>query len=387
MKKLNTVISSKINRSLVLTLIHRNPMVSRAQLAEMTGLDRSAITHILKELIERGLVDEVEKGKAGARGGRCPIYLRVNHGARTLVAVDVGTASVCAVLCDLSGRELCREERSIHRGADLPSFLLELLSGLRAHMPEEFDRVVVIAISCPGVIDFHRRLVVANIYHGWKGLALGEALERKLGVPVLVENDANAAALGEMQRLGATSPVRSMIYLFLREAIEGSIYPMGAGGALILEGKLWRGAGNRSGEIASVVNMLMSRALNHKEEPRGTTRPQALTAMMADAAAGKAQAQRQLGRIAREIGNHLAELAVFIDPDAVMVEIDPPKDDTWFLDAIQKAFEEHYEPVGASRTVFLRSALETRATLQGLIVLGMERVFVPDSTRTSLLFA
>lgn len=81
MKKLNTVISSRINRSLVLTQVFRNPDISRAQLAEKTGLDPSAITHISKELISRGLIVESAKGRSSSRGGRCPVFLRLREDA------------------------------------------------------------------------------------------------------------------------------------------------------------------------------------------------------------------------------------------------------------------------------------------------------------------
>ena len=59
LQKLNPGITSKINRSTVLALIHRHPLVSRSQLATLTGLDRSTITHILKDLLQEKLVEEV----------------------------------------------------------------------------------------------------------------------------------------------------------------------------------------------------------------------------------------------------------------------------------------------------------------------------------------
>ena len=86
--------SSRINRTAVLGLIHRRPLVSRSEIARATGLDPSTVTHILRGLLKDKLVEETMIGEPHKKVGRKPVFLRVRYETRCLTAVEIGTDEV-----------------------------------------------------------------------------------------------------------------------------------------------------------------------------------------------------------------------------------------------------------------------------------------------------
>jgi len=389
MKKLNTEITSKINRSIVLAQIYHNPMISRAELATMTGLNRSAITHILNEFLRKGLVEEVKKGKAGARGGRCPIHLQVKFDVGSLVALEVGLQKITGVIADLEGRETARAEMGIEHGEDLIEALARFLERLRSEEPESFQKAVVMGIACPGVVDSLLGRMVVNMYHGWRNVNVALALEDRYGKTVFLENDANAAAMGEFDRLEKTHGVRSFIYLFIRESTPGSPSPLGVGGAVILNGVLWHGANFCAGEASQTINLVFTRIMDDLHRRRGRaseSEPRTLGDLVKLAEGGDEACRTALEEIADQLGKFLGEFGAFLDSEGVVVYIHPPEGKKAFLEQIETAFYRNYRSPSDTRVEFLRPELATGATLWGVIRLGQERVFVRDGSHQSILF-
>jgi glucokinase len=101
-----------------------------------------------------------------------------------------------------------------------------------------------LSVSCSGVIQADKGIVVKSPnFPDWNNLPLKDQLEKTLGIPVFLENDANAAALGEQWR-GAGRGIRSMILLTLGT---------GVGGGIILDNKIWHGADGMAGEIGHMT--------------------------------------------------------------------------------------------------------------------------------------
>ena len=384
MKKLNTVISSRINRSIVLTEIHRNPNISRVQLADKTGLDRSAITQILNYLIDEGLVEEVEKGKPGSKGGRCPIFLQVRYDVHTVIAIEVGLDHAEAMIANLQGHEIGRTRRNIRRGEPLLELLTTILDELSAKFPEPFRKAVVISIGAPGVIDREAGVVRANMFHNWREVMVEEALQELYRKEVVVENDANVGAVGELSKISLKEGVDSLVYLFMRD-LEGDA-PLGVGGALVLERKVWHGVNHFAGESSPSINESFKHAvsrLNKNERKAGARNLQSLI----DAAeGGSKEAAAALQEMADRLGQLLCDLAQFIDPDAVMVSLSPHETTLGFWQLIKSSYEKHLTP--HDRQVrFLPPQVRDRAPLEGLVALGLDRIFVADGNETSILFS
>lgn len=391
MKKLNTVISSKINRSVVLSQIYRHPLISRAKLADMTELDRSAITQILNFLLTEGLVREVEKGKAGAKGGRRPIHLQVETQARAIIALEVSLSAITGVICNLAGEELHRHAIRIKRGDECLPFMKKVLDELKAKAPADFARAVVVGVSSPGVVDSNRGVVVLNMYHRWKDEPVAEVLAAHTGKPVFVENDANAAAMGEVRLLGTQTPVRSLIYLFVRDS-EGST-PLGVGGAVVLDGRLWRGANHFAGESSVTINQSFFEILANLEKDNagkppksGRKRATNLALLTELAQEGDAGSARALELMAHRLGGVLAELALFVDPHAVTVSIHPDENMEGFWNQIRASYESQMRSVGDRRIEMIPPKGRDNSSIEGLLAMALDRIFVRESGQQSVLF-
>lgn len=389
MRKLNLKITSKLNRSFVLALIHRHPMISRSELAKMTGLDRSTITHILNDLLEEELVEEVRKGKAGSRGGRCPILLRIRYDTRCIIALDVGTERIEGVITNLNGEEMDRVSLPIYRGEPLLDILCQTLDRLQEVNPDRFQRSVVIGLTCPGVIDANEGIVRLNLFHDWREVPVAKSLGEKYGKFVFLENDANAAAMGELQNFAAHG-IRSMIYLLIRECPLDREELLSFGGAIILDGNLWHGCHNYAGEVSQTVNSLL-RTIPVQAEPSLPSAQQGAKRMTFDdllraAVAKDAHAEHTLNSFIEIIGRFLNELVAFLDPEGVMVYVYPPQGTEDFLARIQQAFLHRQRVNGVSSVQLLHSTMEEPAILHGMIALAQQRIFVRDVNRCSVLF-
>ena len=156
---------------------------------------------------------------------------------RLVFAVDLGGTHLRVALVDDSGKILQHIKQETPRG-DSPDELLDAL--VNAAREWDCDQVVAASIMVPGAVDCAKAVVVqAPNLPSLINFELKAELERRLGWPVFLENDANAAAMGEMW-LGAARGCTDVMSVTLGT---------GVGGGVILGGKLWRGSHGSAGEI------------------------------------------------------------------------------------------------------------------------------------------
>lgn len=162
------------------------------------------------------------------------------------IGIDLGGTNIKAGLVDGGQQLRTRRETptEAERGCEhVIARLITLVQELRQQLPAAADCPAV-GIGVPGPLD-HARGVVRHAPNlpGWVNVPLRERLQQELGLPVCVENDANAAAYGEYVA-GAGRDVRDMVLLTLGTGI---------GGGIVLDGKLWRGSFGNAGEIGHMI--------------------------------------------------------------------------------------------------------------------------------------
>lgn len=163
---------------------------------------------------------------------------------RMAVGVDLGGTMIKSLAVDEAGRVVARASRptEVHAGQDqvvrnLAAVVQELTGSLGPGL------VKPVGVGVPGVLDVGKGLVIASPnFPGWEGFPLGARLEAAIGRPVVIENDANAAAVGE-QWQGAAVGLNHFLFITIGT---------GVGGGVILDGRLWRGPGGRAGEFGHV---------------------------------------------------------------------------------------------------------------------------------------
>jgi glucokinase-like ROK family protein len=234
----------KLNTAVVLDVLRRFAPLSRAELAARTGLNRSTVSIIVNSLIEEGFVQETDL--QSSKIGRPGMLLVLNPKGGFAVGVEIGVDFISVILTDFIANVLWRrwessdpaadQIRILDRASDLTQEAIDvgLSQGLRS---------LGIGVGVPGLVDIRQgKLVFAPNLH-WNNVPLRLMWSQRFDLPIFVENEANAAALGEFY-FGAARGTDSFIYLSAG---------IGLGGGVIIDGKLFRGSDGYAGEVGHMT--------------------------------------------------------------------------------------------------------------------------------------
>jgi predicted NBD/HSP70 family sugar kinase len=230
-----------INERTVLDLIHRQGPISRAQAARVSGLSKPTVSLALTGLLDAHLVREVGRAR-GERGPSALLY-ELNPGAGWVVGIDVGRKWVRAAIADIAGTIVARrDERAKVSSAKT---LIGQIGGIARRLAGEagvrWEQVTHAVLGSPGVFDpAHGYVAMAPNLPGWGRHGLVEAVRDELGTNVNFENDVNLAALAEREH-GHGRNVDNFVFLSVGTGI---------GMALVIDGRLHRGAHGAAGEVA-----------------------------------------------------------------------------------------------------------------------------------------
>ena len=225
-----------INRQIVLNYVREKGPISRADIAKETDLQRSTISHIVKELTDFDLIKEVY---GESSGGRPPALLTLSSSRPVAIGIDLGTVHTTVGCCDLTGRII--EKDQFQTDPDEFRTTNEIIRSVRSMMETYNGQIESIGISMPALVDSSKEHVLFNPHFTWRNPQIVERIREATGVPVTAENDANAAALAELWfgRL-AIPDVRDFIMVFIENGI---------GTGIVFDGQIYRGRGGVAGEF------------------------------------------------------------------------------------------------------------------------------------------
>ncbi|NKE56888.1 ROK family protein [Lentzea sp. PSKA42] len=312
-----------LNQRAVLDRLRRLGAATRPQIAKDTGLSKPTVGQALVDLERHGLVRPIGRTTAGP--GRSAVVYEPNPAAGYVLGVDIGRERIRAAVADLGGSVVARvDERNRSRSAAaLVRTVTELASRTVADAGIALADVVVKVIGSPGVIDQRSRVVRhAPNLPGWESAGVLDGLESSLGPVVLVENDANLAALGE-HVYGAAQDVRVFVC-----ATVGT----GVGMGIVVDGVLFRGAHGAAGEVgflpfgksASDVQRGQFEEAAAAESVVALARERGLSARSARevftaARSGDAQALEVVRVEAERLAFLVASVSAVIDPELVVL--------------------------------------------------------------------
>ncbi|MEI2464325.1 ROK family transcriptional regulator [Niallia taxi] len=238
----NQQLVKKENKSLVLSQIINHAPLSRADIAQRSGLNKGTVSSLVAELIEEKLINESGPGESS--GGRRPVMLHFNHGAGHTIGIDLGVNYILGVLTDLSGNIVVHKNEAYKNTSyeDTISRVVNIIKFLINAAPPSPYNIVGIGVGTPGIIDKKGTLLLApNL--GWHDIPFQTELEKIFQIPVIVENEANTGAYGEKQ-FGVGQHADNLIY------ISAGI---GIGAGIIINGELYSGFTGYSGEVGHMT--------------------------------------------------------------------------------------------------------------------------------------
>jgi predicted NBD/HSP70 family sugar kinase len=213
--------------------------ITRADIADLTGLTAPAIANITKRLLNDGMI--IKAGRQLGGRGQPATKLVVNPDGAFSIGLNIDRDHIAIVALDFLGNVRARACREVHFAMpdEVVAFFKAEVDKIVADKLIDLERLVGIGIGLP---DDLGRVPVANrpeAYQVWSEIDVAALFKEVLPVPVYIENDAAAASIGEMQ-FGHGLRNRSFIY---------TIISAGLGGGLVIDGHYYRGADGRSGEI------------------------------------------------------------------------------------------------------------------------------------------
>ncbi|MBG6059446.1 putative NBD/HSP70 family sugar kinase [Cryobacterium sp. MP_M5] len=246
-------LATTTSRGIVLDLIRSEGPISRVELAERTGLTQATMSTVVRQLILDGLV--LETGRSESTGGKPRVLLNINPDARFAVGVQLGADFITFVVTNLSGAVVGRTRtRGVGDGSPdrVIERIAERIGRLLASLDIATPLVAGIGIVAPGPLDLEAgRILAPPTLATWGDFPVRAALQRATGLPVTLDNDATAAAIGEFW--GGT---------VANAAAHCTVY-MGAGigAGIVLGGTVYRGASSNAGELGQLW----------VDDPTGTT--------------------------------------------------------------------------------------------------------------------
>ncbi|CAN5261027.1 xylose repressor [soil metagenome] len=229
-----------INRQIILNHIREKSPVSRAEIARLTNLQRSTVSLIVEELKNIGLVEEIE---GESSGGRPPQLLSLRTAHAVAVGVDCGKKRTVVATSDLAGRVIEQEE--FLTDENFEKTIARILGLVKYFIQKNGGSIEGIGVSVPALVEPDTGKVLLTPHFDWNEPAFEERLKLATGLPVKIDNDANAAALAELWfGRPEIAHVRDFILVLIHKGI---------GTGIVFDGQIYRGKGGTAGEFGHMT--------------------------------------------------------------------------------------------------------------------------------------
>ncbi|WP_457028585.1 ROK family protein [Kitasatospora sp. P5_F3] len=307
----------RINAAVTLRALRDGQAVTLTQLVGDTGLSRPTVEGVIEGLLEAGLVAEVEQSQDGGRQrGRPARWFRFRAEAGHILGIEIGVHEIRVILADLTGKVLGSHARAAAETLD-PEERLTLTRTTVAEVLRKAgvsrDSLWAVAVGSPGIVDREGTVKLGTAMPGWTGLDLGARLRRSFRCPVMIENDANLAAIAEHWQ-GAAVGKGDLVF------VMAGLSP-GAGS--LINGRLHRGFGGAAGEIGALhllgQEATPERLLSTTGKPLDPLDEAAVARVLRLAREGDQVAQVAMDRFLRRLVHDVAALVLALDPEIVVV--------------------------------------------------------------------
>lgn len=368
-----------INRQIVLNYVREREPISRATIARETDLQRSTISEIVEVLTGEGLVEEIGEGKS--TGGRRPTLLRLRTVGAIAIGVNITPTYTTIASSDLAG--VVVQQEAFPTDPAPAGTLNRIIEIIRKFSDQ--SSIEGVGVSIPGLVTPATGNVIFVPYFKWRDLPIGEMISQSTGLPVTIDNDANAVALAELWfGRPEVRDARDFIFVLVAD---------GVGTGIIFDGQVYRGVRGAAGEFGHMIvgsNAPVPCSCGNDDcweafasERAATARYNKLSGassatnfatLIERALDGEQQAKAALTETARYLGIGISNLVVGFSPEAVIVGGAITR--AWPL--IEKTLTEKIERSvrrGLPSARILRSTLNGDPTLMGALSLVLASKF------------
>ena len=232
----------QVNARGLLRLLREHNPCSKADLVRFSGLSAPTVSSAIADLAALGLIEKLGDGKS--RGGRPPGMLRFHASRGCVAGVDIGGTRLRMMLADLNGKVMAQWSMQFSDRQKMPEDVCALMhQGLKAMCHEAgipLKKVLHITAGAPGITNVSSGVVIsAPNLKKWHEVPLRAMIEKQMGIPALIDNDTNLAAVGEHWH-GSAANIDNFIFVALGT---------GFGAGIFLQGHLHHGAKWSAGEI------------------------------------------------------------------------------------------------------------------------------------------
>lgn len=372
----------------LLALLRRGRASTRAELVGITGLSRSGVNARLSDLQGLGLVVEREHGPS--TGGRPPGRVEFAPGAGVVLVASMGRTRAQVGVCDLAAEVLAETSADLDLGAG-PGPVLdrlgELFGSLLGQLQRDPSDVRGIGVALSGPVE-HRtgRMVRPPGLPGWADVPIAPYLQRHWPVPVLVDNDVHAMAVGEHW-----ASFRGRVSDLLLVKVSAGI-----GAGLVLGGRLHRGALGAAGDLGHVrvagaegvrcpcgnegcVEAVASgSALIRQLNDRGASATR-VSDVVALVDAGDPHAHGLVRTAGRRLGEVIATAVNLLNPAVVVLAGDLAQAREPLFAGVQEVVYSRSTTLAARELTILPSTLGEQAGIVGCAVTVLDEVLAPAS--------
>ncbi len=369
-----------MNKSSLLQIIRSEAPISRAALSKQTNLTRATVSSLVEELINDHLVIEI--GMGSSNGGRKPMLLEINGEAGFIFAMDLRATDILFIVSNLQGEKLKKSYVPYVSGTDSSITLQQIIEIMDMEMNELPDRplgLTGIGIGIHGFVEFPTSLILFAPFFGWKNEKWKSRLEDHFQVPVHIENEANLAALGELET-GFTPHYSELIYLSIGAGI---------GAGMIFGGNIFRGIQGYAGEVGHTTIEMDGKLCTCGNrgcwEMYASERSIALRLGLSYTPAvtetivnllnkNNHDALQAMNEAGRHLGIGIGNLIHTFNPQMVVIGSQMGKYHRWIHPLIEETINERYSLVQREKIVIRYSTLEDEACALGAIHLCVRKL-------------
>jgi predicted NBD/HSP70 family sugar kinase len=350
----------RLNSDATLRALRQLGEPTLTELASQAGLSRPTAEAVLAELAGRGLAQQVAP-RAGRHIGRPARRYRFRAEAGLALGMEIDAHRAVVLLSDLDGRLVGAHHAELKPTWPRRERMAAVRAAARACLRDAHTTradVWAVAAGTPGVVDRAGRVASCTVVPDWTGIHLGRELGRSFTCPVLVENDANLAAVAEQWR-GIAADVDDLVYVFVGRH---------TGAGTIIGGQLHRGRWGAAGEVGILPELGWQGTTAALAGRQGPDIDGAAAKILAAAAAGDAHARERVAALAARVARGVAALVLAMDPEMVVVG-GPLTSDTLVAELRQ-----HVRPLCLTPVRMEASTLHETPVAFGAVRLALDRI-------------